>query len=553
MEETNFDKREWIQTFKKYNREFNSEFISRFKPLILFKKDFTNFIDDSNREADKLNNKFITFKKNKVKELGQIKSKILLITLSPFIKTNLRVYLDMVLQAKKMKAKMYEDQSVIDKLQSSVTDINATLKDFKIKNKNEYGRLAQEEEMLSKELELLEDKFDAIIDNEKASDRSWYDRTSVSSKQTSMTGGSRRRPASVASSKKSYSTSQVSQLSRRPGIPLPPTAPSSDQMSQKMIELRLDIERIEDKIASNGGFHWGWPPSDHEDFLRVKTKHKHKTDTLSFLNEILGLIPDWTIEKIKDHIKIHKEYIELCKEKKECLKKYKQEKIVQRNTKLQTLDNPGIRPRTDENNSSLINRSYSSGRSTKVDREKQKAQIQEWKKKKEEATKLKKQEEESKRKQLQQRRKEKKQEELEWKAHKVKQYQLQKELKEEQKKEMERLEKIKRRQKYEQDQATRERIFKREEDLFRKRAELVITKKCIEEEKQMRLERTKFMNAEGKYDKVESRLNQVTKAAKGKNRDKFKAGVDDKKDAMTFGGQLVGPSMRAQPSWRKGL
>lgn len=63
-------------------------------------------------------------------------------------------------------------------------------------------------------------------------------------------------------------------------------------MSEKMIELKNQIDEIQDKISAIGGFHCGWTPSEHEDFLRIKTKHKHKTDTLSFLNEILGLIPD---------------------------------------------------------------------------------------------------------------------------------------------------------------------------------------------------------------------------------------------------------------------
>ena len=61
------------------------------------------------------------------------------------------------------------------------------------------------------------------------------------------------------------------------------------------------------------------------------------------------------------------------------------------------------------------------------------------------------------------------------------------------------------------------------------------------------------MIADQKYEKVESRLGQQTKAAKGKARDKFKEGKDDRKDAMTFGGQLMGPSVRAMPAWRKGL
>lgn len=57
----------------------------------------------------------------------------------------------------------------------------------------------------------------------------------------------------------------------------------------------------------------------------------------------------------------------------------------------------------------------------------------------------------------------------------------------------------------------------------------------------------------GKYDKVESKLNHQTKAAKEKARQKFQMGKDSKKDAMTFGGQLIGPTIRAQPAWRKGL
>lgn len=50
---------------------------------------------------------------------------------------------------------------------------------------------------------------------------------------------------------------------------------------------------------------------------------------------------------------------------------------------------------------------------------------------------------------------------------KVRQYQLQKELQEEQKKEIERMERAKRRQRLAEDQETKERIFKREEELFR--------------------------------------------------------------------------------------
>ena len=157
-----------------------------------------------------------------------------------------------------------------------------------------------------------------------------------------------------------------------------------------MTEIKIEIERIDAKITENGGFHWGWTPSDHEDFLRVKTKHKHKTDTLSFLNEILGLVPDWNIEKIKEHIAVHKEYLHLWKLKKELLEKYKQEKIVVRNTKLKRIDSlDGSGVQLDENsNGRMLNRTSSASRSTKPDqfskeyRDKQKQKIDEWKRKK---------------------------------------------------------------------------------------------------------------------------------------------------------------------------
>jgi len=54
-----------------------------------------------------------------------------------------------VQDAKILKDKVYDDETVYDQLQKSVTDINETLKSFKIKSKNQYTKLAQEEEMLS--------------------------------------------------------------------------------------------------------------------------------------------------------------------------------------------------------------------------------------------------------------------------------------------------------------------------------------------------------------------------------------------------------------------
>jgi len=49
---------------------------------------------------------------------------------------------------------------------------------------------------------------------------------------------------------------------------------------------------------------------------------------------------------------------------------------------------------------------------------------------------------------------------------------------------------------------------------------------------------------------VGSRLNQETKAMKDKKREKFDENKDQRRDAMTMGGNVLGVSVRAMPMWR---
>jgi hypothetical protein len=59
--------------------------------------------------------------------------------------------------------------------------------------------------------------------------------------------------------------------------------------------------------------------------------------------------------------------------------------------------------------------------------------------------------------------------------------------------------------------------------------------------------------SKGVNDRVESRLNQETKAMKDKKREKFDENKDLKRDAMTMGGNVLGVSVRAMPMWRQGI
>lgn len=54
-------------------------------------------------------------------------------------------------------------------------------------------------------------------------------------------------------------------------------------------------------------------------------------------------------------------------------------------------------------------------------------------------------------------------------------------------------------------------------------------------------------------ERVGSRLNQETKAMKDKKRDKFDENKDQRRDAMTMGGNVLGVSVRAMPMWRQGI
>jgi hypothetical protein len=75
MEEECFVKKDWVLMFKKLARDYSTEYTSRFNPLVLFKKDFTSFIDDSNREATKADEKFAKLQRSKFKEIADIKGK----------------------------------------------------------------------------------------------------------------------------------------------------------------------------------------------------------------------------------------------------------------------------------------------------------------------------------------------------------------------------------------------------------------------------------------------------------------------------------------------
>jgi hypothetical protein len=57
-------------------------------------------------------------------------------------------------------------------------------------------------------------------------------------------------------------------------------------------QIKSEIEKLEDKIQKLGGVQsCGWDPSDHKDFLRVRTKHKERMKTVAFMTEMRRAVP----------------------------------------------------------------------------------------------------------------------------------------------------------------------------------------------------------------------------------------------------------------------
>lgn len=65
------------------------------------------------------------------------------------------------------------------------------------------------------------------------------------------------------------------------------------------------MEQVELQIQKLGGIQsCGWEPSDHKEFLRVKTKHKDRTNTIAFLRDVKGAVPTESEESIKSHLDV---------------------------------------------------------------------------------------------------------------------------------------------------------------------------------------------------------------------------------------------------------
>lgn len=54
------------------------------------------------------------------------------------------------------------------------------------------------------------------------------------------------------------------------------------QLIKRLNKCKLEIEKIDKSLKTNGGLNCGWPQDDHQDFLKLKTKMKMDVKDVAF-------------------------------------------------------------------------------------------------------------------------------------------------------------------------------------------------------------------------------------------------------------------------------
>nr|XP_034956158.1 coiled-coil domain-containing protein 112 [Zootoca vivipara] len=86
----------------------------------------------------------------------------------------------------------------------------------------------------------------------------------------------------------------------------------------------LELEKF---LQQTGGKQGGWDVYDHQEFLKLWTKHKGKP---SYIDEVLDYLPNRTREDILQHEKWYQEFLILEAQKKESIQKWKIKKLQER-------------------------------------------------------------------------------------------------------------------------------------------------------------------------------------------------------------------------------
>ncbi|XP_009574652.1 PREDICTED: coiled-coil domain-containing protein 112 [Fulmarus glacialis] len=304
----------------------------------------------------------------------------------------------------------------------------------------------------------------------------------------------------------------------------------------KTLENHLPEEVVEFErfLQRTGGRQGGWDDYDHQNFLKVWTKHKGR---LSYMDEALEYLCGRTKEDIEQHDKWYQEFLILHERKKESIMKWKekQQQEKERNLKEKEQSEKMLKEQ-------WLQREEAQKQKAEKERKRQQAAIEAWKKQKaiafamEQASQLK----------LEEEREKKQQKERQRQCHMrllLERYTLQK-------KEKDELEKLEKEKREEAEKEERKRIAAEEITKFQKRdlhkLELrILQKQAKEVEKQEKEKRLAKLRekVEIHVTRDRSRLYRPTKGWEERK----------KEHAPTASERLLRVPHRAVPAWRQGL
>jgi len=133
---------------KQLKKEVITEDRERFRPLIASKRDFKDFLE----ETEKLEKKqHIALKKEQDQLLSFVEK----------AKMDVDCAKSMIQQAK-------VDSSYLDRVHGKVKQVETNIKNFKLKERTAFEALVDEEEALEKELEAMAAKFDSFQEEKSA-------------------------------------------------------------------------------------------------------------------------------------------------------------------------------------------------------------------------------------------------------------------------------------------------------------------------------------------------------------------------------------------------
>ncbi len=430
----------------------------------------------------------------------------------------------------------------LKKIEEITLNLESKISDFQAKQMNIFDELTNEEERFTNDLEIFSNRLDNYENTVKLAENKQKKIYQYRSEKVIKEEGDFMDKNNNNNNDPEYYEMNGSFLSNKENrVKNNDSEEENDNeienIEQELLKLKKNIEIIDKNIRNNGGISCSWPEEDHNDFLKLRTKHKNNINKNVFLEDCVSALPLYTKQDIKVHIEKFKALIELENEKKGLVENYKLLKDEKKRKMLDLINEE----QTIQQEKLKENEKNRAG-----DREKQKKlkeHLKEWKIKRMSTKELeneKKMQEELEGKKMQEK---KIQEKKAQNSLRIKEY---KEIKEKQQKIEEKI------QRKIVDPLEMERIRLKEEKLILRRKELFEKKKNEQEEKKNKMQRL-LETKNVKFGYVESKLTEETKAIIGKKTEKFdpKKG-DQPKFAETFGGMLgKGPS-RAIPSWRQG-